>query len=80
MIDFFIAGTLGLLLGIVAGILPGLGTGSLLGILFIFLLQAPAEAVIVFYLGILISGQYFGSVTAILTGVPGDPSAIPSST
>ena len=78
MIDLIIAGTAGLFLGVIAGILPGLGTGSLLGLLFIFLLNAPALTVIVFYIGILTSAQYFGSVTAILTGVPGDPAAIPT--
>lgn len=69
---------MGILLGVLAGSLPGLGTGSTLGILFVILLKASPESIIIFYLGILISAQYFGSVTAILTGVPGDTSAIPS--
>lgn len=80
MIDLIFFGLLGILLGVISGILPGLGPGTLLSILFVFLLQAKPESIIIFYIGILISAQYFGSVTAILTGVPGHPSAIPSAT
>lgn len=80
MMEVLVFGLLGICFGILAGFLPGLGTGTLLSILFVLLLQASPESIIIFYLGILISAQYFGSVTAILTGVPGDPSAIPSAT
>ena len=80
MIEIFLLGAAGLLFGIVAGVLPGLGTGSLIGIAFFALMHADPVSVIVFYIGILMSAQYFGSVAGILTGVPGDPAAIPSAT
>lgn len=72
-------GLAGILLGILAGILPGLGTSSLMILMLVPLMSADPVNVIVFYLGVLTSAQYFGSVTGILTGVPGDPSALPSS-
>jgi len=79
MIDLFIFGTMGLALGVIAGLLPGLGTGSLMGAMFLLLMGTEPINVLIFYIGILTSAQYFGSVSAILTGVPGDTSAIPSS-
>ena len=69
---------LGLLLGIIAGILPGLGTTTLLAMLIVPLSNTDPINVIIFYICILTSAQYFGSVGGILTGVPGDPSAMPS--
>lgn len=69
----------GLTLGIVAGILPGLGTGGLMSIMFVLLMQMSPVHVLLFFICILTSAQYFGSTIAILSGIPGDPSAIPSS-
>jgi len=69
----------GIALGVVAGILPGLGTGGLMGIMFVLLMQMDPVHVLLFFICILTSAQYFGSTIAILSGIPGDPSAIPSS-
>lgn len=69
----------GLALGVVAGVLPGLGTGGLMGILFLALMHMDPVHVLLFFVAILTSAQYFGSVIAILSGIPGDPSAIPAS-
>lgn len=80
MIEYLIFGFIGLLLGIVAGLLPGLGTGTIMVMLFLVLINLDPVSVILFFLGVLTSAQYVGSVTAILTGVPGDASSIPSST
>lgn len=79
MIDVFVFGSMGLVLGILAGLLPGLGTGSLMGAMFVILMSTAPINVLIFYLGVLTSAQYFGSVSSIITGVPGDTSAIPSS-
>lgn len=78
MLSIAIYGIAGLIMGIMAGVLPGLGTGSLMALMSMFLLGTDATLIIVFYLAVLVSAQYFGSVTAILTGVPGDPAAMPS--
>lgn len=80
MIDTLIYGSAGVGLGIMAGILPGLGTGSVMALMSLLLMGSEPQHVLIFYLGILVSAQYFGSVTAILTGIPGDPSSLPSAT
>lgn len=80
MIEHLTFGFIGLVLGIVAGLLPGLGTGTIMVMLFLVLINLDPVSVILFFLGVLTSAQYVGSVTAILTGVPGDASSIPSST
>lgn len=78
MIDTLIHGLAGMGLGIMAGILPGLGTGSIMALMSLLLIGSEPQHVLIFYLGILVSAQYFGSVTAMLTGIPGDPSSLPS--
>jgi len=78
MIETLIAGSAGFLMGVVAGILPGLGTVSLLTISYFFISGLEPANLIIYYLGILMASQYFGSVTAITTGIPGDTSALPA--
>ena len=69
----------GLVTGVVAGILPGLGPAGVMGILFLALTQLEPLHILLFFICILTSAQYFGSTIAILTGVPGDPAAVPAS-
>lgn len=69
---------IGVVLGVVSGLLPGIGTGSIMLVFLFYLVQIPATHALVLYLGIVISSQYVASVTAIYTGIPGAESAAPT--
>ena len=79
MIELLLVIAAGLTLGIIAGILPGLGTGGLLGLLFLVLIYLEPVHVLILFICILTAAQYFGSTIAILSGVPGDPASVPAS-
>jgi putative tricarboxylic transport membrane protein len=51
-----------------------------MALMYVFLLKTDITAVIMFFIGVIVSAQYLGSVVAILSGVPGDASSIPAST
>lgn len=68
----------GVFLGIFSGLMPGIGSGSILLIVFPLLLQLDPTHVLVLYLSLVISSQYVASVTAIYTGIPGAESANPT--
>jgi len=68
----------GILLGTIAGLLPGIGSSSIILILLpVFFALTPMQ-VLMAYLGLIISSQYVASVTAIHLGVPGAESAAPT--
>lgn len=68
----------GSLLGVMVGMIPGLGSAQLLGIMFGALMLLPPVEVLVFYIGLLTVSQYVDSVPSIYFGVPGETSAIPA--
>lgn len=69
---------IGLLLGIFSGIMPGIGSASILLIIFPYLITLPANEIFILYLAIVVSSQYVASVTAIYIGIPGSESAAPT--
>ena len=68
---------LGVLLGTMVGILPGLGPVGAISILlpFTFALDDPVTAII-FLSGIYYGAQYGGSTTSILLNLPGETSSV----
>lgn len=68
----------GLLLGVISGLIPSLGSASIILItLPWFMAMEPINALYA-YLAIVISTQYLGSVTAIYTGIPGTEASVPT--
>lgn len=67
---------LGCIVGTVVGVLPGLGTTTAMALLFPLTYSAGAEHSLAMLAGVYYGAQYGGSVTAILTNIPGETSAI----
>jgi len=76
--ELLIIALLGLGAGTVVGLLPGIGPASLLLITFPFLYKLNLLEVFTFYFSMLTSTQYYGSVCAIVYGVPGEISSMPA--
>lgn len=73
-----VASVLGGLLGMIAGIIPGIGMFATVAILYPVLLDWSPAAVIMFYTTLISSSQYFGSITAIYLGIAGESSSFPA--
>ena len=78
MIDVLVAAILGNLLGIVAGLLPGVGVSTIVLSMYIVLLSFDITQILVFYFCLLSSAQYFGSIPAIFLGLAGEASSYPA--
>jgi len=70
---------IGLLLGIISGVLPGIGNASIMLLVLPVIIKFDPVNLFICFLSIVISSQYVASVTAIYTGIPGAESAIPTS-
>lgn len=68
----------GIILGTAAGVLPGIGSSTVLAIILPFVAYLPFPASIVMMLAVYYGCQYGGSTTAILTKVAGEVSSIPT--
>lgn len=79
MLTLFLAMFLGIFVGIVTGTLPGLGLTSTLFLLYIFISWLDPVVLLVFYVSLICSVQYFGSVVGIYLGIPGEINSLISS-
>ena len=68
--------TIGVLVGLVTGSLPGLNTNNVCSILLPITLFFSMETALIFIASIYVSTQYGGSITAILINTPGTSGAI----
>jgi putative tricarboxylic transport membrane protein len=75
-----IAAALGMVAGILLGLLPGIGATTVMLALIPVLSQTDIIFVFAFYFAMLTTSQYFGSVTAIAYGYPGEISSMPAVT
>ena len=75
-----VSATIGIIIGIVAGLIPGFGIFTSLIILYPFLLQLDPINLLSLYVGLASATQFSGSVSAIIYGVPGEQSSIPAVT
>ena len=78
MFDVVNISLLGSLFGIISGLIPGVGTFTVVVLCYPFLLNLNISEIIIFYFSLICSAQYFGSVTAIHCGVAGEASSFPA--
>lgn len=67
---------LGVFIGTLIGVLPGLGPTSTIAILLPTTFVLPPVSALIMLAGIYYGAQYGGSTTAILVNLPGEPSAV----
>jgi len=67
---------IGVFLGTVVGVLPGLGPVATIAMLLPITFQLPAVSALIMLAGIYYGAQYGGSTTAILINVPGESSSV----
>lgn len=78
MNDIILVVTVGSILGMFAGLVPGIGIFASLIMIYPFLLTLTPMETIFLYIALACATQYFGSVTAIYFGVPGESSSLPA--
>lgn len=78
MFEFIFTLLAGSLIGIIAGVLPGVGMLSTISICYPFLLKLEPLNIIFFYVSVLSMAQYVGSIVALHLGIPGDGSSYPA--
>jgi len=78
MIELLQITLLGGLVGIICGLIPGVGMLVGIAILYPFLLDFQPVELLLFYISMVCSAQYFGSVTAIYLGLAGEASSFPA--
>jgi putative tricarboxylic transport membrane protein len=64
--------------GMITGLLPGLGPASIILILYPLLINFSITELFVFYSSMMASIQYYGSVSSIIYGVPGEINNTPA--
>ncbi len=69
-------GFLGVLLGTIIGVLPGLGPVATISILLPITFSLEPQTAVIMLAGIYYGAQYGGSTTAILVNLPGESSAV----
>jgi len=78
--SIFLAAASGILLGMVAGLVPGVGMTTIVMSMYLVLLSFDTGQILIFYFCLLASSQYFGSIPAIFLGVAGESSSNPAVT
>lgn len=69
---------LGVVAGVVAGLLPGVGVFVTMITLYTFLIELSVIDLTVFYIALVSTTQYIGSVSATYLGIPGESSSLPA--
>jgi putative tricarboxylic transport membrane protein len=67
---------LGVVLGTITGILPGIGPMGAMALLLSFTLQLDATAAMILFAGIYYGAMYGGSTTSILLNIPGEAASV----
>ena len=71
------AAIIGMVIGMIVGLLPGLGIGTATLLMLPVLSQIEPMSALFFFVAMLVVSQYFGSITALIYGVPGELSSYP---
>jgi len=71
-------GVLGVVVGIIVGLLPGIGPASAMLLVYPFTSSIPLHSLFIFYFAMLLSTQYYGSISAIVYGIVGESSSVPA--
>jgi putative tricarboxylic transport membrane protein len=77
MFEIFVSTTLGLIAGIMTGLLPGLGTTTFLLLSLPLLIDQSLLFCVIFYCVLSATSQYFGSITTLCFGIPGESTSLP---
>ena len=64
--------------GTFSGIMPGVGGMAVMLMAYPFLIEMQPQNILIFYVVMVSIDQFFGGITAIVFGVPGSSSAVPS--
>ena len=67
---------LGVVIGMLIGVLPGLGTVATISVLLPLTFGLPAETAIIMIAGIFYGAQYGGTITSVLLRLPGEASSV----
>ena len=73
---FFVLG--GVLVGTIAGLLPGIGVLTSLILLFPFLHGSSVLELILFYMALAATVQFTGTIPAVFAGMPGENNSVPA--
>jgi len=68
----------GIVLGFLSGFVPGVGNTIVVILSFPFLRDASMLQILLFYMAVISSSQYSGSIIATVFGVPGESSSLPA--
>ena len=74
-IPYIVSGTL---LGYAAGLIPGVGNTIMLLISYPLILNASLLNMLLFYVALISTSQFSGSIVATVFGVPGESSSMPA--
>lgn len=77
MFEFVTSTILGLIAGIMTGLIPGIGTTTFLLLSLPLLVDQSLLFCVTFYCVLSATSQYFGSITALCFGVPGETTSLP---
>lgn len=66
----------GVILGTIAGLLPGVGPSTAIALLLPVAITVPAEISLPLMVSLYLGAEYGGRISAILLNIPGDPGAI----
>jgi len=77
VLNLLLASFAGIVAGIVIGLVPGLGVSSTFLLLTPVLVTVSPVYSLFLFVSLLITSQYFGSITALVYGVPGELSSYP---
>lgn len=72
------AATIGIILGIVSGLIPGVGNFVLMLLIWPFLGSLDMFELLILYASMASISQYIGSIPAIVYGIPGESSSYPA--
>lgn len=78
MIENILLSLFGIFLGVIAGVTPGIGPSIIMTVSIALLYQLDTIQILIFYVSVLCTCQYIGSVVAITFGVPGESSSMPA--
>jgi len=78
MIEHFLIVITGIFVGTVSGILPGIGTSISLILTVPILLQLDVTGLFLFYMSILSTAQFTGTIPSVFMQVPGESNSIPA--
>lgn len=69
---------LGVALGVLAGLIPGVGVFTTLLLFYPFVYDLSVPDLFVFYIALVSTTQYIGSVSATILAIPGESSSLPA--